>query len=186
MVKLFHKPYGVLSQFKPVEGKSTLLEYPELRGGRAVGRLDQDSEGLLVISDDNRWIHRLTSPGRVEKTYWAQVEGIPEASALERLRQGLQLKDGSTRPAQARPLELPEPPPGGPAIRQRRSIPTSWIEIKLKEGRNRQVRRMTAAIGHPTLRLLRVAVGGLRLGNLPSGQCRQPEAREMRWLESLS
>jgi 23S rRNA pseudouridine2457 synthase len=185
VVKLFHKPYGILSQYRPVEGKRTLLEFPELRGGRAVGRLDQDSEGLLLISDENRLLHRLTTPGRVEKTYWALVEGIPDQDALDRLRQGPTLGDGPTRPARAQRLELPEPPPGGPAIRERRAIPTSWLEIIVREGRNRQVRRMTAAVGHPTLRLLRVAVGPLQLGALPAGQARWPHPDEQVWLEQL-
>ncbi len=185
MVKLFHKPYGILSQYRPVEGKRTLLEFPELRGGRAVGRLDQDSEGLLLISDENRLIHRLTTPGRIEKTYWALVEGVPNQEALARLRQGPTLGDGPTRPARVQSLQLLEPPPGGPAIRERRSIPTSWLEVAVCEGRNRQVRRMTAAVGHPTLRLLRVAVGPLRLGELAAGQARSPHPDEQRWLDQL-
>lgn len=185
MVKLFHKPYGILSQYRPVDGKRTLLEFPELRGGRAVGRLDQDSEGLLLISDENRLLHRLTSPGRVEKTYWALVEGIPDQHALDRLRQGPTLGDGPTRPARVQRLELPQPPPGGPTIRERRAIPTSWLEIIVREGRNRQVRRMTAAVGHPTLRLMRVAVGPLQLGALPAGQARSPHPDEQVWLEQL-
>jgi 23S rRNA pseudouridine2457 synthase len=185
VVKLFHKPYGVLSQFKPNGEKRTLTEFPQLAGGRAVGRLDEDSEGLLVVSN-LPWVQTvLTRPGHVEKTYWAQVERVPDAAALVRLQTGVVLKDGPTRPAKARLLEDPGWPERSVPIRFRRDIPTQWVELRLLEGRNRQVRRMTAAVGHPTLRLVRVAIGALQLGELEAGQCRPLRVAEERWLQRL-
>lgn len=185
MVKLFHKPYGVLSQYKPSGEKRTLMEFPELAGGRAVGRLDEDSEGLLVVTS-LPWVQTLlTRPGQVEKTYWAQVERTPDATALARLESGLVLKDGPTRPARARLLDDPGLPERSVPIRFRRDIPTQWLELRLQEGRNRQVRRMTAAVGHPTLRLIRVGIGALELGDLPAGHSRLLRAGEERWLQRL-
>jgi 23S rRNA pseudouridine2457 synthase len=139
------------------------------------GRLDHDSEGLVVLTDDGALQARLADPlHRVEKVYWAQVEGEPAAAALERLRRGVVLKDGRTRPARVRRID--EPPglwPREPPIRRRASIPTTWLEIALTEGRNRQVRRMTAAVGHPTLRLIRAAVGPYALGSLRPGEWKE-------------
>ena len=162
-VLLFHKPYGVLSQFTPEPGTShpTLKDYIDLPQVYAAGRLDRDSEGLLVLTDDGRLQHRLSHPRfEKQKGYWVQVERIPDEDALEKLRSGVLLKDGPTAPALARLLE--QPPPVGerePPVRYRKSVPTAWLELRITEGRNRQVRRMTAAVGFPTLRLIRFQVG---------------------------
>jgi 23S rRNA pseudouridine2457 synthase len=182
---LFYKPYGVLTQFTD-EGtpRPTLKDYIAVPDVYAVGRLDRDSEGLLLLTSDGDLQHRLSDPRFAHpRTYWAQVEGIPDEAALERLRRGLVLNDGPTRPAQARLLE-PQPvmPPRDPPVRYRKQIPDCWIELVLTEGRNRQVRRMTAAVGHPTLRLVRVAIGSLRLEGLDSGAWRDLTPGE---LESL-
>lgn len=172
-----------MSQYKPLAGKRTLLEFSALKGGTAVGRLDEDSEGLLVISDQ-AWVQALlTQPGQIVKTYLAQVERIPDETALERLRQGIVLGDFVTRPARARLLPELVLPEREPPIRHRLNVPTIWLELSLSEGKNRQVRRMTAAVGHPTLRLQRVAVGALRLGDLPAGQARQLTPAEADWLK---
>lgn len=185
MVLVFHKPYGVLSQYKPSGDKRTLLEFSDLSGGKAVGRLDEDSEGLLVVSD-LAWVQTaLTTPGRVEKTYWAQVERLPDEHALRRLRQGVACSDFTSAPAQARLLPDLELPPRQPPIRHRLSVPTAWLELQLREGKNRQVRRMTAAVGHPTLRLLRVAIGPIQLGDLVAGACRELTKAEREWLTRL-
>ena len=169
-----HKPFDVLTQFTDVSGRSTLKDYVPLPGVYPVGRLDRDSEGLLLLTDDGPLAHRLTDP-RYEhpKTYLVQVERVPEPTALEALRLGVDLKDGRTLPAEVE--LLPEPPhlPDRPTpIRFRKSVPAPWIRLVLREGRNRQVRRMTAAVGHPTLRLVRVAVGPILLGDLAPGQWR--------------
>jgi 23S rRNA pseudouridine2457 synthase len=172
---LLNKPFGVLCQFTDRAGRPTLARYVPLRDLYPAGRLDHDSEGLVLLTDDGALQSRLTDPRhRTEKVYWAQVEGEPSAEALERLRRGVVLKDGRTRPARVRPI--PEPPalwPRDPPIRRRASIPTTWLEIALTEGRNRQVRRMTAAVGHPTLRLIRAAVGPYTLGELRPGEWRE-------------
>ena len=179
---VFHKPYGVLSQYKPVPGKHTLLEFPALSGGKAVGRLDEDSEGLLIVSD-LAWVQTLlTRPGSVEKTYRAQVERIPDGEALQRLRQGVSCGDFVSAPARARLLPDLQMAERTPPIRQRLNVPTAWLELQLKEGKNRQVRRMTAAVGFPTLRLLRVAVGPIGLGDLAPGEIRQLTRAERDWL----
>ena len=185
LVILFHKPCGVLSQFKPVEGKRTLLEFPALAGGRAVGRLDEDSEGLLVVTRWP-WVQTLlTRPGRLEKIYWAQVEGLPTESTLRAWQRGIVVGDYTTAPARARRLDDPQLSPRIPPIRHRLNVPTSWLELALREGKNRQVRRMTAALGHPTLRLVRVAVGQLRLGSLGMGEARPAGPAELDWLQKL-
>ena len=182
MILLFHKPYGVLSQYKPVEGKRSLLEFPHLAGGKAVGRLDEDSEGLIVISDE-AWVQALlTQPGQVEKTYRAQVERVPSEQALQQLRQGVRCGDFVSAPARARLLPELEMPAREPPIRHRLNVPTIWLELKIKEGKNRQVRRMTAAVGHPTLRLLRVEIGALALSSLAAGESRPLTSRERSWL----
>ena len=172
----FWKPYGVLTKFTDAEGRPTLADYVAVDGVYAAGRLDLDSEGLLILTDDGRINARLTEPRyHHPRTYWAQVERIPDEAALDKLRRGLILKDGPTRPALARllagqPQVNGEPLPARPVpIRERRSIPTAWLELTLTEGRNRQVRRMTAAVGYPTLRLVRCAIGGITLDGLMPG-----------------
>lgn len=168
----FHKPYGVLSQFTPEGRWRGLKEFIDLPGVYVAGRLDADSEGLLLLTDDGRLQARIADPRfKMEKVYWVQVEGVPDEAALATLRDGVQLNDGATRPARARLLD-PPPAVGDrvPPIRVRQAIPTTWIELAIKEGRNRQVRRMTAAVGHPTLRLLRVAIGPYTLDGLPPGE----------------
>ena len=173
---LFNKPYGVLSQFTDREGgRKTLRDYLEIPKVRPAGRLDFDSEGLLLLTDSGPFQAQIADPRhKMAKTYWAQVEGIPDESALTRLKTGLLLNDGPTRPAQARIIPKPDYLwPRDPPIRYRAAIPTTWIELILKEGRNRQVRRMTAAVGHPTLRLIRAAIGPWTLAPLLPGEWRE-------------
>ena len=170
---LLHKPHGVLCQFTSPSGRRTLADHVSVPGVYAAGRLDADSEGLVVLTDDGALQARITHPRHeLEKTYWAQVEGDIGEGALARLRRGVSLSDGPTRPARARRIADPGLPPREPPIRVRIAIPTSWVELVLREGRNRQVRRMTAAVGHPTLRLVRVAVGPWRLDGLAPGEWR--------------
>ena len=171
---LFNKPYGVLSQFTP-EGKwQGLKDFIDLPGVYVAGRLDADSEGLLLLTDDGRLQAHIADPRfKMEKTYWVQVEGNPGEAALAALRQGVQLNDGLTRPASASLMD----PPGGlwprvPPVRTRQSIPTAWIQLGIREGRNRQVRRMTAAVGFPTLRLIRAAISDYALAGLQPGTWR--------------
>jgi 23S rRNA pseudouridine2457 synthase len=179
MLLLFNKPYGVLTQFTDAQRRPTLADYIQQSGIYAAGRLDKDSEGLVLLTDDGALQHRLTDPRhKAWKTYWVQVEGEVNEEALQRLRTGIELKDGPTRPARARRLAPPEIWPRDPPIRYRASIPTSWLELSLREGRNRQVRRMTAAVGFPTLRLIRVAIGEWRLDNLQPGEWRRTESPE--------
>lgn len=170
-ILLFNKPYGVICQFSRDGGHPTLADYISRPGFYPAGRLDTDSEGLLVLTDDGKLQHRITDPRhKLSKTYWVQVEGMPDAAALEQLREGVRLKDGVTRPAEARLME--EPPglwPRDPPIRFRQSIPTAWLELTIREGKNRQVRRMTAAVGFPTLRLIRFRVGEWTLEGVGQG-----------------
>ena len=172
---LFNKPYNVLSQFtdRGTEGsaRQTLSDYIDLPGVYPAGRLDRDSEGLLILTDDGRLQHRISDPKHKQsKTYWVQVEGEPDDDALRHLRDGVTLKDGKTAPATARRITEPDGLwPRDPPIRVRKTIPDSWIEMTITEGRNRQVRRMTAAVGHPTLRLIRARVGDWTLGKLEPG-----------------
>ena len=170
-VILFNKPYGVLTQFTPADGHASLRDFIPIPGIYPAGRLDADSEGLVVLTDDGALQAKISNPRfKQEKTYWAQVEGVPDEQALKSLMAGLDLGDFVTRPCRARIIPEPEMLwPRTPPIRYRAAIPTTWLEIRLQEGKNRQVRRMTAKVGHPTLRLIRWAVGGWSLEGLAQG-----------------
>ncbi len=178
----FWKPYGVLTQFTDRAGRPTLTDYIRVPGVYAAGRLDLDSEGLLLLTDDARLKTRLTEPRFGHpRTYLVQVERIPDEAALDQLRQGVMLSDGLTLPAQVERLAAaPDLPPRDPPIRFRKSVPDCWIKLTLTEGRNRQVRRMTAAVGHPTLRLVRWAIGPITLEGLQPGQSLELSAGERR------
>ncbi len=173
MVIALNKPYGVLSKFMDPDGRPTLAAYVDLPGIYPVGRLDMDSEGLLLLTDDKRLIHRLTDPRFGHpKTYWVQVEREPGPQALAALRGGVVVEGRMTAPAEVRPLAEPALWERPVPVRFRKTVPTAWLEIVLREGRNRQIRRMGAAVGHPVLRIVRVAIGGLRLGDLAPGAWR--------------
>ncbi|UYN99391.1 MAG: pseudouridine synthase [Devosia sp.] len=168
---VFNKPYNVLTQFTG-EG-ATLADYIAVKGVYPAGRLDKDSEGLLLLTDDGKLQARISDPRfKLPKTYLVQVEGEPDAAALDRLRAGVDLKDGRTRPAQAQQIEAPDLWPRDPPVRYRKSVPDSWLSLTISEGRNRQVRRMTAAVGLPTLRLVRWSIGDWSLDGLAPGQWR--------------
>ena len=175
---LFNKPYGVLCQFS-ADGsdKPTLADFIKVPQVYPAGRLDTDSEGLLLLTDDGQLQARIAEPRfKLPKTYLVQVEGVPDAAVLEALRGGVQLKDGLTRPAEAQAIPAPDLWPRDPPIRVRQSIPDSWIKLTLREGKNRQVRRMTAAVGFPTLRLVRWAIGEWLLDGLAPGEWREIDA----------
>ena len=175
MLIAFNKPYNVLCQFtdRSTPQRRTLAEFGLPVNAYPAGRLDYDSEGLLLLTDDGTLAHRLTDPRHKQaKTYWVQVEGVADAAALRRLREGVVLNDGPTLPAQADLIDVPSLWPRDPPVRFRKSVPDAWIELTIREGRNRQVRRMTAAVGLPTLRLVRVAMGNHALAGLQPGQWR--------------
>lgn len=178
---LLNKPYGVLCQFTDEAGRATLKDCVAVPGVYAAGRLDTDSEGALLLTDDGPLQHRIADPRhKLPKTYLVQVEGEPDEAALARLRAGLDLGDFRTRPCGARAVREPDWLwPRDPPVRFRKSVPTSWLEIVLREGKNRQVRRMTAKVGFPTLRLIRIAIGPWRLDGLLPGQWRELEAAEL-------
>lgn len=182
---IFCKPYKVLSSFTDPEGHATLSDYINVSGVYAAGRLDYDSEGLLILTSDGQLAHRITHPQyKLTKTYWVQVENIPTETALNLLRQGVVIQGQKTRPAGVKLLEgEPEVFPRSEPIRYRPTIPTAWLEIRLSEGRKRQIRRMTAAVGYPTLRLVRVAIGPLVLASLTPGQWRDLTKAELKTLQ---
>ncbi|MER3543351.1 MAG: pseudouridine synthase [Chloroflexota bacterium] len=171
---LLNKPYRVLCQFEDEEGRATLADYVPLPDVYPAGRLDYESEGLVLLTDVG-WLHHwITHPRhKLPKVYWVQVEGIPTPEALQQLAQGVVVKGERTRPARVRFIEPPPVWPRNPPIRERKSVPTSWLEITLTEGRKRQVRHMTAAVGYPTLRLIRWAIGPWQLGTLQPGEWRE-------------
>ena len=181
MLIALNKPFGVISKFSPEPGKRTLADYVSIRTVYPAGRLDTDSEGLLLLTDDGALQARIANPRhKLAKTYWAQVEGAPTDTALAALRAGVDLGDFVTKPAGARRID--EPPglwPRDPPIRSRAKIPTAWIELTLREGKNRQVRRMTARVGFPTLRLVRAAIGNVDLEGLAPGEWREVAAGDL-------
>jgi 23S rRNA pseudouridine2457 synthase len=189
-ILLFNKPYGVICQFSSDGLHPTLADYISLPDFYPAGRLDTDSEGLLVLTDDGQLQHRITDPKhKLPKTYWVQVEGVPDAAALDQLQRGVKLSDPSTRlrtgfttqPSEARVMEEPGNLwPRNPPIRSRKNIPTSWLELTIGEGKNRQVRRMTAAVGLPTLRLIRNRIGEWTLGGLEPGKWRMESPSQSR------
>lgn len=174
---LLNKPFGVICQFSADGLHPTLADWVEVPGVYPAGRLDTDSEGLLLLTDDGVLQHRITDPKhKMVKRYRVQVERVPDESALDRLRAGVTLKDGPTRPCTVRRIDEPADLwPRDPPVRHRIAVPTCWLELDISEGRNRQVRRMTAAIGHPTLRLIRIAIGPWQLGGLQPGQWQEAE-----------
>ncbi|MEO8766993.1 MAG: pseudouridine synthase [Nitrosospira sp.] len=174
---LFNKPYGVICQFTPETGYKSLGDFIHLPGFYPAGRLDADSEGLVLLTDDGKLQHRISDPGhKLPKWYWVQVEGAPDEAALNKLRQGVTLRHFRAMPAQARPMDEPDNLwPRTPPIRFRKNTPTSWIELMLTEGKNRQVRHMTAAVSFPTLRLIRHAIGAHSLNGIAPGEWRFSE-----------
>ncbi|MFE8071621.1 pseudouridine synthase [Marinobacteraceae bacterium S3BR75-40.1] len=170
----FNKPYDVLTQFTDTQGRRTLADYIDTSGVYPTGRLDRDSEGLLLLTDDGRLQNRITAPDKkMTKEYWVQVEGNVSDEALQQLRKGIELPDGPTRPARAERMDAPRVWERTPPVRHRKNVPTSWLQLVISEGRNRQVRRMTAAVGFPTLRLIRYAIGEWTLDGLQPGEYAQ-------------
>lgn len=175
---LLNKPFDVLTQFADADGRATLKDYVPVPGVYPAGRLDRDSEGLLLLTNDGRLQARIADPQhKLAKTYWVQVEGEASEAQLAQLRAGVELNDGPTRPAEARRIEAPALWERQPPVRYRKSVPTCWLELTIREGRNRQVRRMTAAVGLPTLRLVRVRIGPWSLQGLAPGEWREVPAR---------
>ena len=172
---LFHKPYNVLSQFTPEDGARSLLEFDLPKEIYPAGRLDKDSEGLLLLTDDGYLIEKLLNPkSEKKKTYWVLVERVPSEEGLDLMRRGLKIEDYTTLPAEVKILDpQPDIPPREPPVRYRKTVIDVWLEIKIVEGKNRQVRKMTAAIGHPTLRLIRKKIGELELADLKAGEWRE-------------
>ncbi len=172
MLILLNKPYNVLSQFTDSSGRDTLSNYVNTPNVYAAGRLDKDSEGLLLLTDNGKLQNKIANPhNKLEKYYWVQVEGIVEDETLARLAQGVSLKDGITKPARVTRIQPPEALwPRNPPVRYRKTVPTQWLEIVISEGKNRQVRRMTASVGHPVLRLIRHRIGRWKLGELKPGE----------------
>lgn len=170
MLILFNKPFNVLCQFTDKEGRKTLSDFIKVKNVYAAGRLDHDSEGLVLLTDEGKLQHLISDPkNKIPKRYFVQVEGIPDEQELNALRNGIKLKDGITKPAIVKIIEEPKIWDRVPPIRMRKNIPTSWIELTITEGRNRQVRRMTAAIGHATLRLIRYSIGNWNIEGLRNG-----------------
>ena len=172
MILLFNKPFNVLCQFTDDQNRATLADYIKQKNIYAAGRLDRDSEGLLILTDDGKLQHKITDPkNKMEKTYWAQVEGEVSKKEITQLQKGITLKDGQTKPAKAKIISEPETLwHRNPPIRERKNIPTSWLQLSITEGRNRQVRRMTAAVGLPTLRLIRYSIGDWTIDGISNGE----------------
>lgn len=171
MLILFNKPFNVLCQFTDKEGRKTLSDFIKVKYVYAAGRLDYDSEGLVLLTDDGKLQNKISDPeNKLPKTYWVQVEGLPDEKSMEQIRKGVLLKDGLTKPAKVKLIDEPNIWERSSPIRVRKNIPTSWIELTITEGRNRQVRRMTAAVGHPTLRLIRYSIGEWNIDKLKNGE----------------